>query len=111
MQLFSTYRVKIKHYNHIFKDTISVYRHAVDFLIDVCRKEWDAIALIPGSLLQQQYVERLCHATAHHPNPKYSGFDKKCKCQYKNAQKVENKNVHFIPLSLQTGCQEMLAFP
>ena len=77
MQLFSTYCVKIKHYNHIFKDTISVYRHAVDFLIDVCRKEWDAIALIPGSLLQQQYVERLCHATAHHPNPKYSGFDKK----------------------------------
>ena len=52
MQLFSTYRVKIKHYNHIFKDTISVYRHAVDFLIDVCMKEWDAIALIPGSLLQ-----------------------------------------------------------
>ena len=34
-----------------------------------------------------------------------------CKCQYKNVQKVENKNVHFIPLSLQTGCQEMLAFP
>ena len=36
---------------------------------------------------------------------------KLCKCQYKNVQKVENKNVHFIPLSLQTGCQEMLAFP
>lgn len=31
MQIYSTYSVKIKHYNHIFKDTVSVYRDAVDF--------------------------------------------------------------------------------
>ena len=26
MKIFSTYSVKIKHYNHIFKDTVSIYR-------------------------------------------------------------------------------------
>lgn len=39
MKIFSTYSVKIKHYNHIFKDTVSIYRHAVDFLINVCLNE------------------------------------------------------------------------
>ncbi len=32
MEIFSTYSVKIKHYNHIFKETFSLYREAVDFL-------------------------------------------------------------------------------
>lgn len=31
MKIYSTYSVKIKHYNHIFKDTIKLYRLAVDF--------------------------------------------------------------------------------
>ena len=44
MKIFSTYSVKIKHYNNIFKETINIYREAVDFLIDVCLKEWVAIA-------------------------------------------------------------------
>ena len=77
MKVFSTYGVKIKHYNHIFKDTISIYRDAVEFLIKVCLNEWDGLSRISGNLLQQQYVERLCHKTANHPNVKYSSFDKK----------------------------------
>ena len=77
MKIFSTYSVKIKHYNHIFKDTISVYRNAVDFLIDVCLSEWTDISAMSGNLLRQQYVERLCHETADNSNVKYSGFDKK----------------------------------
>ena len=40
MKILSTYKVKIKTYNHIFRGTVEVYRHAVDFLIDVCLKEW-----------------------------------------------------------------------
>ena len=67
MKVFSTYGVKIKHYNHIFKDTISIYRGAVEFLIKVCLNEWDGLSRINGNLLQQQYVERLCHKTANHP--------------------------------------------
>ncbi len=32
MKIFSSYSVKIKHYNHIFKDTVAIYRSAVDYL-------------------------------------------------------------------------------
>ena len=41
MKIFTTYSVKIKHYNHIFKDTVSIYRKAVDFFIDVCLDKWE----------------------------------------------------------------------
>ena len=44
MRIYSTYSVKIKDYNYIFKDTVVVYRDAVDFLIGVCLNEWNAIA-------------------------------------------------------------------
>ena len=77
MRIYSTYSVKMKHFNHIFKDTISVYREAVDFLIDACLNEWDEISAINGNLLRQQYIEHLCHATADNHNPKYGNFDKK----------------------------------
>ena len=46
MKILSTYKVKIKTYNHIFRGTVEVYRHAVDFLIDVCLKEWVEIKKI-----------------------------------------------------------------
>ena len=76
MKIFSTYSVKIKHYNHIFQDTISVYRDAVDFLIDVCLNEWNNISTINGIIFQQQYVEHLCHGTKKNTDVKYSSFDK-----------------------------------
>lgn len=76
MKIYSTYSVKIKHYNHIFKDTVSFYRKATDFLISVCLDEWDSISAIEGKLLQQQYVERLTHATKDNPAPQYD-FDGK----------------------------------
>ena len=67
MKIISTYGVKIKHYNHIFKDTVSIYRNAVDFFISICLREWDGISDISGDLLRQQYVERLCHGTKGNP--------------------------------------------
>ncbi|MCR5747325.1 MAG: transposase [Lachnospiraceae bacterium] len=76
MKIYSTYSVKIKHYNHIFKDTVSVYRKAVDFLINVCLSEWDSLSAIKGNLLQQQYVERRIHTTKDNPAPIYD-FDTK----------------------------------
>lgn len=76
MQIYTTYSVKIKHYNHIFKDTISIYRRAVDYLINVCLDEWDNIVAIKGNLLQQQYVERCIHSTKDNPAPAYD-FDTK----------------------------------
>ena len=77
MKIISTYSVKIKHYNHIFKDTIAVYRDAVDFLINVSLNEWKDISPINEALLRQQYIERLCHVTSNNPTVKYTSFDKK----------------------------------
>ena len=71
----STYSVKIKHYNHIFKDTVSMYRKAVDCLISICLNEWENICSIDSKLLRQQYIERLCHSTNKNPDVRYS-FDK-----------------------------------
>lgn len=77
MKIFSTYSVKIKHYSSIFKETVSVYREAVDFLIGVCMNEWEDISAISGSLLRQQHVERLTHETADNLSPQYPEFDRK----------------------------------
>lgn len=76
MQIYTTYKVKIKHYNHIFKDTVVVYRKAVDYLIDVCNANWDELSQIDGSLNKQRYIEVLVHATKYNPHPKYD-FDMK----------------------------------
>ena len=77
MKIFSTYSVKIKHYNRIFKDTVRLYREAVDFFIAVCLTEWDKVSALDGSLLRQQFVERLCHMTAQRPVVKYGTFDRR----------------------------------
>lgn len=75
MQIYTTYKVKIKHFNHIFKNTVSVYRKAVDFLIEVCLVEWDAVSEL-NSNQRINYVERLTHTTKDNSNPKYD-FDSK----------------------------------
>ena len=76
MDIYTTYKVKIKHYNHIFKQTVAIYRNAVDYLIAVCHENWKSISSIEGSLNRQRYVETLVHATKDNPNPKYD-FDEK----------------------------------
>ena len=75
MQIYTTYKVKIKHYNHIFKDTISIYRESVNFLIEVCLSEWDVVAGL-NSNQRINCVERLTHTTKDNPEPKYD-FDSK----------------------------------
>lgn len=74
MKLYSTYSVKIKHYNKIFKETVAIYRSAVDFLISVCLNEWDAITVIDAPLARMRCVELLCHGTKSNV-PKYD-FDR-----------------------------------
>lgn len=63
MKLYSTYRCKIKHYNHILKETIVRYRSAVDFCIQVCLEHWEQIKQIKTPHQKQQYVEHLIHST------------------------------------------------
>lgn len=75
MKVYSTYSVKIKHYNKIFKETVAVYRSAVDYLINVVADEWDVIKDVEGSQARMRCVEILCHGTESNL-PKYD-FDKK----------------------------------
>ncbi|WP_026658653.1 IS200/IS605 family accessory protein TnpB-related protein [Butyrivibrio sp. AC2005] len=75
MKITTTYKVKIKHYNHIFKATIRIYRKAVDFLIEVCLANWNEIIEIPFATARQSYVEKLIHRTKGNPSPVYD-FDK-----------------------------------
>ena len=45
MVIHTMYKRKIKHYNHIFDDTVRLYRGAVDYLISVCMDRWTEIAV------------------------------------------------------------------
>ena len=76
MKIFSTYSVKIKHYNKIFQKTVEIYRSAVDFFICVCINEWKDIEQIDFTQRRMAYIEKLCHTTKNNPNPKYN-FDKR----------------------------------
>ena len=58
MNIFSSYKVKIKHYSHIFEQTVEIYRNAVSFFIDVCDKEWDILESL-NSLERCRKIEEL----------------------------------------------------
>ena len=77
MRIFSTYSAKIKNYNHIFKKTVSVYREAVDFMIQVCLQKWEDIRKEDYLCSPVIYVERLCHRTKRNPEVSYESFDRK----------------------------------
>ena len=77
MNCVSTYKVKIKHYNHIFQTTVTIYRNAVDYLIMVCIENWESICKISGSLHQQRFVEALIHRTKQNHSPVYAKLSTK----------------------------------
>ena len=70
MNIFSSYKVKIKHYNHIFEQTVEIYRNAVSFFIDVCDKEWDVLEQLKN-LERCRKIEELTLQTKKNQNPKY----------------------------------------
>ncbi len=72
MKIISTYPVKIIEYNHIFKDTVQIYRSAVDFFINVCMEEWDTFK--EAAKLQSKYIrdmEELTIPTSKRNNVAY----------------------------------------
>lgn len=71
MNIFSSYKVKIKHYNHIFEQTVKIYRNAVSFFIDVCDKEWDVLEPLKN-LERCRKIEELTLYTKKNQNPKYN---------------------------------------
>ena len=70
MSIFSSYKVKIKHYNHIFEQTVEIYRNAVSFFIDVCDKEWNVLESLKN-LERCRKIEELTLQTNKNQNPKY----------------------------------------
>lgn len=70
MKIYSSYKSQIKHYNHIFEQTVEVYRNAVSFFIDICDKEWDNLVDL-RSQERLQTIEKLSLETKKNPNPKY----------------------------------------
>ena len=76
MRYYSLYSVKIKHYNHILKETVSLYRKVTDFFLQVCLKEWDVLSTKTAHQ-KLLYMEQLCHQTKKNPNIAYKTFDQK----------------------------------
>ena len=71
MKITSTYSVKIKHYNRLLKETVWIYRRAVDFFVNAYLLEWEQIELLVGSKRKLNYIERLCISTKKHPEVIY----------------------------------------
>jgi hypothetical protein len=76
MDINTLYSIKIKDCNSIFKDSVAVYRDAVDFLIPVCIDHWDEISGQADLQHKKMYVEHLVHKTDKYPHPLYD-FDGK----------------------------------
>ncbi len=71
MKINTSYSVRIYHYNHIFKDTVSIYRSAVDFFIEVCLAEWDRFTDLAHPQESTSIMESLTIATAKRPAVPY----------------------------------------
>ena len=71
MKLSMTYRVRTKGFNHIFNETVRLYRQAVSFFVDVCLTEWNLIST--GKLQKERVnlVESLTIQTKQNPVVSY----------------------------------------
>lgn len=70
MNIYSSYKVKIKHYNNIFKETVKIYRNAVSFFINVCDKEWENLKEL-SPVYRCSYIEKITLTTNTRTNVKY----------------------------------------
>ena len=71
MRIMTSYKVKIKHYNHIFRDTVEQYRKAVRFFLEVCDARWTELSMLTGKG-RNNWMERLTIQTAKNPSPEYN---------------------------------------
>lgn len=71
MKLSMTYSVKIKRLNHIFMDTVRLYRQAVSFFMDVCLQEWDTVSSGKGQKERVNLVESFTVASKKNPSVSY----------------------------------------
>ena len=71
MKLSMTYRVRTRGFNHIFDETVRLYRQAVSFFVDVCLTEWDVISAGQFQKEWVNLVESLTIQTKQNPVVSY----------------------------------------
>lgn len=71
MKLSMTYRVRTRGFNHIFDETVRLYRQAVSFFVDVCLTEWDVISAGQFQKERVNLVESLTIQTKQNPVVSY----------------------------------------
>ncbi len=76
MYITSTYSVAIRDYNRILRQTVLIYRAAIDFFIGVALAEWQMFCELEHTHQSVRVMEALTHTTGSHPQPKY-GFDER----------------------------------
>lgn len=70
MRVISTYSVKIRQYNSVFKHTVQVYRKAVQFFIALAESCWSELEPLQGKA-RNGFMEHLTVRTAKNPTPRY----------------------------------------
>lgn len=58
------------------RDTVALYRSAVDFFIDVVLCKWEEVSALEKNLERQQLIERATHATSKRPVVEFPEFDR-----------------------------------
>ena len=81
MKVTNSYKVKLltEHrqvLRRLSRETLSIYRSALSFVIHVCEQEWNDVSNIDGDKAKQMFVERLIHSTNNH-KAKYPDFNMK----------------------------------
>ena len=66
MYLTSSYSVEFKNNLGTVKNTVLLYRKAVEYLITPVKDHLEELEKISGSNYQQRYIERLVHSTKNH---------------------------------------------
>ena len=68
MKIHSSYKIKIKGCSSVFDETVSLYRKAVDFFINVILSRWETdFSICKNQSDVIRLAERLCHSTAKRP--------------------------------------------
>lgn len=66
MNLTSSYSVEFKNNLRTVKNTVLLYRKAVEYLIKPVKDHYEELEKIKGSNYQQQFIEHLVHTTKNH---------------------------------------------
>ena len=76
MKVVSTYSVRLTMPNAPLKDTLHIYRNAVQYLVDVTDKEWNAFIECTNAKDAVRVMESMVVKTSNNVAPKYDFSDK-----------------------------------